>query len=308
MRLRLARVARRRPLPIEVTESGSHPVAARGTCGGTPAMRTAQTKIRPRPRVAEPALRYSDSPGIPEPVEQRATVEDAMPPLRLLARLPEVSVPADQPKISLPLDWLKRLDWQQVRRIKLDPNWVAGGVLSLVLVLLLVITFNRSSKPTVESPSTDEAPAWNTAGKAPASNLTSDPVGGAPINASTVAPTPASAMDAGSYASGNTSVNQSPVGNNAPPSGDAVVRRLAAETSGPATASLEGIYYPRTPHDAITAQPVVANQNAGQQFTGNEILTARRDVMPPYQPPVQSAPLQPGQAHFEGGIVTRPQP
>ncbi|MEX2138578.1 MAG: hypothetical protein WD894_04915 [Pirellulales bacterium] len=268
-------------------------------------MRTTQTKIRPRLRVAEPAPQHSACAGISEPVGHPATAEDAMPPLRLLARLPEVALPPDQAKLSLRLDWLKRLDWQQVRRIKLDPNWVAGGVLSLVLLLLLIITFNRSSKPAVESPSTDEAPAWNTAGKTPPSSVSPKPGFGAPINASTVAPNERSPVNAGPYVTDDTDSNHTPGGNNVPFASDSSVRRLAAETSEPATTSLEGIYYPRTRFEAVAAQPVIANQTAGQPIYGSEIRTAQRDVIAPYHPPSHSAPPQSGQAHFEG-IIQRP--
>jgi hypothetical protein len=260
-------------------------------------MSTTQTKIRPRVRAAELAPIYSASAGIPEPAGQPASADDSMPPLRLLARLPEVSLPSDKSKLSLNLDWLKRLDWQQVRRIKLDPNWVAGGVLSLVLVLLLVITFNRSSKPAAELPSTDEAPAWNTAGKTPQSSISPAPGTEGPISASTAVPNQ-------SY--GDTTLNQTPGGNVSPYASDPAVRRLAVEASGAATNSLEGIYYPRTPHAAIASQPAIAHQTAGQPFDGDEIRTAQRDVIPPYQPPVYSAPPPSGQAHFEG-IITRPQ-
>jgi hypothetical protein len=255
-------------------------------------MKTTPTKIRPRLRVAEAAPRYNDSLGIPQTVDQPATVEDATPPLRVLARLPEVTLPADQSKISLPLDWLKNLDWQHVRRIKLDPNWVAGGVLSLVLVLLLVITFNRNSKSAAEPPSTDEAPAWNTAGKTP-SNLSPE-----------TGLAPPSAVDVGPYVTGNTASNQTQGGHNASSSTDAAVRQFAAQNASSATTSLDGISYPRTPYPEVATQPVIVHQNAGQQFP--EVRTAQRDLLPRYQPAVQGTSPPSDQARLEG-IITRPQ-
>ena len=269
-------------------------------------MSTSQIKIRPRIRIAEPQRLYSPASDIHPQTDETASPEDSVPPLRVLARLPEVAVAADKSKLSLSLDWLPRLDWQQVRRIKLDPNWVAGGVLSLVLVLLLIITFNRNSKQSAEPTSTDEAPAWSTAGKSPQSNVSPVPGAGAPVSASTTAPhtTPGDAAD--SMLSDSTQ-NQAPVGNIAPAVNDTDVRRLAAETSQPATDSLDGIYYPNTGYREVTGHPAISNLAVDQPLHGAAIRTAHRDSIQPYQAPQQTAPSS-GQARFDGDIITRPQP
>ncbi len=259
-------------------------------------MSTTQTKIRPRIRTAEPQPLHSRSDDIGQKTVESKSPDDSMPPLRLLARLPEVSVPLEKSKLSWRLDWLPRLDWQQVRRIKLDPNWVAGGVLSLVLVLLLIITFNRSSKQSAEPTTADEAPTWSTAGKSHQSPLSPAPDSGAPVSASTATPYVAPG------------INSSPVGNIAPSARDNEVRRLAAETSGPATDSLEGIYYPSTGYGEVAIHPAVSNRVAEQPQYGGEIRTAHRDAIQPYQPAGQSAPPSLGQARFDGDIITRPQP
>jgi hypothetical protein len=242
--------------------------------------------------MAQPQPLYSRSDDIGQETVKSTPPDDSMPPLRLLARLPEVAVPANKSKFALRLAWLQRLDWQQVRRIKLDPNWVAGGVLSLVLVLLLTITFNRSSRQSADPTPADEAPTWSTAGKSPQSSRSPVPEDGAPLSASAAA------------SPGNTTL---PVDNVAPPTSESEVRRLAAETSGPATDSLEGIYYPNTGYGEITIHPAISNQIADQPRYGGELRTAHRDAIQPYQAPQPTAPPPSGQARFDGDIITQPQ-
>ncbi len=266
-------------------------------------MNTTQSKIRPRVRDPEKARTEGITDGISKPVAQSTADVDSPAPLPVLARLPEVSLPSDQGKLSLPLDWLKRLDWQQVRRVKLDPNWVAGGVLSLVLLLLLVITFNRGAKTGVETEANTDAPAWSTAGKTSQSPNASPgdatPVGasGSAANTSLVANTPP-VMTSGAVA--NQSVNAGP---------GTYAGEPAAQTpyAGPQSPSLEGIYYPQTPYASIAPQPVVNHAPAGQSHYGNEIRTAQRDVGAVHQTPAYVGPTPASQARFEGGIITRPQ-
>jgi hypothetical protein len=269
-------------------------------------MSTSQTKIRPRIRIAEPQRLYSPASDNHGQTDEAVSPEDSMPPLRVLARLPEVAVAADKSKLSLRLDWLQRLDWQLVRRIKLDPNWVAGGVLSLVLVLLLIITFNRNSKQSAEPTSTDEAPAWSTAGKSPQSTSSPMPGAGAAVSAATTA-TQTTSRNAADPLLSDSMQHQSPAGNIAPAVKDAEVRRLAAETSQPATDSLDGIYYPNTGYLEVTGHPAMSNAAVDQPFNGGEIRTAHRDSIQPYQATQQSAPPS-GQARLDGDIITRPQP
>jgi hypothetical protein len=222
----------------------------------------------------------------------------------MLARLPEVTQPTDLSKLTVGLDWLKRIDWQQVRRIKLDPNWVAGGVLSLVLLLLLVITFNRSGKAPVEPAVNNDAPAWTTAGK-------TAPTAGSPVStAGDVAPGGAASIASGvaseakmtSTAAGTTPANSIAPADQASNSAAQAPNQYAAATSP----SLEGIYYPVTPYPAIGAQPVVASAPAGAPPYDSGIRTAQRDVTAAPQASGYVGAPPASQARFEGGIITRP--
>ena len=117
-------------------------------------MSTARTMIRPRTRPQSPqpgggALSTTESNAALAP---NANDKSSLP---ILIRLPEVAIPHST-KLALRLDWLAKLDWNHIRRVKLDPNWVAGGLLGLVLFLLIMITLNRGSKPDPNTPAQNE--------------------------------------------------------------------------------------------------------------------------------------------------------
>jgi hypothetical protein len=266
-------------------------------------MTAIRTTIRPRTRTAE-ALTPSDltaanTAGNPQPLPNQDK-----PSFPVLARLPDVSLAAEKGKLAIRLDWLTQLDWKKMRRLKLDPNWVAGGVLSLVMILLVVITLNRGSKPAADSPGEQEAASWQDAqAHEPAgqgssigeSALTKQPVG-SPLNSGQFASPGASGLSGGQ----NTGVAPSQ------PVADAI------------RSSLEGIYYPRTPHAAPDSNvfPAAAQATAHPAAPGdydNGIRTAQRDpfvsrapqpssIQPAY---VQPAHSQAGHAQFDG-FITQP--
>jgi hypothetical protein len=242
-----------------------------------------QSKIRPRVRSAEMPRQQKIAVHSAQHITQSSAGEESGPPLPVLARLPDVSLPPERSRLSLGMDWLKRIDWQQVRRIKLDPNWVAGGVLSLVLLLLLVITFNRSDKTAVEPTTDTNAPAWSTAGKSTQSPAAPTGVA-APLDASASAPQSFLADSAAPAATGGNT----------------------AAAPAPESQLLYGVYYPRTPYDAVVASPFVANGPGVQPYYGNEIRTAQRDPAVPVPPSTEFGSSPSNQARFEGGIIPRP--
>jgi hypothetical protein len=268
-------------------------------------MKTTQPKIRPRMRdmgiVAQP---HGNPEPSTRPAGRAAADGQDMPPLPMLARLPEVTQPTDPSKLTVGLDWLKRLDWQQVRRIKFDPNWVAGGVLSLVLLLLLVITFNRSGKEPVEPDSTRDAPTWTTAGK-------NAPTTGSPVStAGDVAPGGAAGIASGAAAEAkmaSTGADTTPANSIAPADQASHLAVQSPNQYAAATSpSLDGIYYPVTPYPAIAAQPVVGSAPAGAPPYDSGIRTAQRDVTAAPQASGYVGAPPASQARFEGGIITRP--
>jgi hypothetical protein len=272
-------------------------------------MNTERTRIRPRIRTAEPAPHNTLPPE--EAVEKHSVSDDDLPGLQVLARLPEVAVPSDRTRLPLQLDWLKKLDWKRVRQVNLDPNWVAGGVLALVLLLLLVITLNRSPKPAADAAAESQAPSWNAGGKAAAPttlsathNIAAASPSNAPTNGAPVNTAPA------------TGIVNAPTG--VPPGPSYAVQPTVSSNAaaGPqGQFSLEGVFYPVTPFAppvGIAAQPSLdhaVNQPNGSVY-GRELRTAHRDVHVPHQPHVQpaapqSAAPQSGRAQFEG-IISQP--
>jgi hypothetical protein len=245
-----------------------------------------------------------------EPAAPSAIAGDELPGLVVLARLPEVATSRNPARLSPQLDWLKKLDLKQIRQLNLDPNWVAGGVLALVLLLLLVITLNRSPKPAANTAAENDAPSWNAGAKATApTTLTATPNGattsspnfvpGAVIPGSVAGSAPpTSAIDgAGQIQPGiqnQPSYSSQPVAESQP----------AASPQG--QFSLEGVFYPRTPYPAPVAYSPgqAVNQPAASSF-GQEVRTAQRDVRAPHYAPAQPNSAQPGRAQLEG-IISQP--
>jgi hypothetical protein len=269
-------------------------------------MNTERTRIRPRVRGAETVPRTMPPPA--EPLAQQAIASEEPTGLPLLARLPEVSPPSNRARLSEQLDWLKKLDWNRLRQINLDPNWVAGGVLALVLVLLLVITLNRSPKPAPSTAAEAEAPAWN-GGKSAAAPTTlaatpgvaASPTGIAPGSANnSAAPAPA----AGSVGPVQGGIQQGPSYATQP------VTSAEPNASLQGQFSLEGVFYPRTPHAApagLATHPIdhAVNQPAASSVYGRELRTAQRDIVSPHHSPMQPAVPQAGRAQLEG-IISQP--
>lgn len=274
-------------------------------------MNTERARIRPRARGAETVPRTMSPPA--EPLAQKAISSDEPAGLPLLARLPEVSPPANRARLSEQLDWLKKLDWKRIRQMNLDPNWVAGGVLALVLVLLLVITLNRSPKPEPNTAAEAEAPSWN-GGKSAAAPTTLSPSPNVAANSASVVPgiaVPGSA---------NHSAAPAPAAGSAGPiqgvtqQGSSYATQPAITTQPVASSqgqfSLEGVFYPRTPHAApagLATHPIdhAVNQPGASSVYGRELRTAQRDVVAPHHSTMQPAIPQAGRAQLEG-IISQP--
>jgi hypothetical protein len=242
--------------------------------------------IRPRTRPPSPqpggsALSTTESNAVLAP---KADDKSSLP---ILIRLPEVAIPHSA-KLALRLDWLAKLDWNHIRRVKLDPNWVAGGLLGLVLFLLIMITLNRGSKPDPNSPAQNDAPSWN------AGNSKSSPASAAEASAANGPFTPAA--EPNTQFAANASVAQ-PNGGIAPAHTDA------------GQAPLDGILYPQTPYPPLAGveAPSQARVDYGsppvQPDVQNGIHTALRDTSASraFQSPSNSA--YGGHAHFDGGIT-----
>jgi len=250
-------------------------------------MSTARTMIRPRTR-GESLQPRTASFSTDESIAIQAPHADDESPLPVLMRLPEVAIPSSA-KLSLRLDWLAKLDWNRIRRVKLDPNWVAGGLLGLVLFLLIMITLNRSSKPDPNTSAPNEAPSWN------AGNLKPSPTSAAGVSAST------SAHGMGPVTDRTDTSNGQTLG--------AGMSQTAA--SNAQQYSLEGISYPQTPHDmpagmALEARTQITyGQPTGESGFDNGIRTAQRDTLVPRAVQAPTNPAHPGHAQFEG-YITKP--
>jgi hypothetical protein len=232
-------------------------------------------RIRPRSRAATPTTTSDAATPAALLGEQPAPVETLPHGIRLLARLPEVA--PDKGGLWMErLEWLKRLDWNQVRRMRPDANWIAGGVLSLVLVLLLIITLHRGAKPAASSPET-AAPAWTVSDPrtslhdGPNAKSTSGTLTTADneLGSSTSAPVIANTAEQSSITKGMA----------AQPTAGSIAPAGAPENGG--NLSLEGIYYPQTPYAApivMPTSPATPNQQANAGTTPGEIRTAQRDT------------------------------
>ena len=112
-------------------------------------MSTSQSAIRPRSRAAGREVEQpKDSQTQPHVRVERQTVGGPRQPVQsplVLARLPEVvESPVPKPP-SLKLSWVLNFRWQDgLRRlVHMDPNYLAGGVLALVVFVLVMITMRN---------------------------------------------------------------------------------------------------------------------------------------------------------------------
>jgi hypothetical protein len=209
------------------------------------------------------------------------------------------------------LEWLTHLDWKRLRRIKMDPNWVAGGVLCILLFLLLLITVNRGVKTGATTEEAD-APTWKSAASTIPSPSESVPATAHSLNA-TAAPADTQVHgESPPMTAGNSNAAVSP--NLAAVESKATSNASSANTeSGNRTQQpLAGIYYPRTPFPApaIGAErSTIAPQSAhaAARSYGEELRTAQRDGLAPHAGARSTAPTQApvGRAQFEG-IITKP--
>jgi hypothetical protein len=245
-----------------------------------------------------------------EPAASPAISGDELPGLVVLARLPEVSNSRNPARLSQQLNWLKKLDLKQIRQLNLDPNWVAGGVLALVLLLLLVITMNRSPKPAANTAAESDAPSWNAGATNTApTTLTATPNGAAPSSPNFVP----GAVIPGSVAGGAPPTSAIAGAGQIQP----VIQNQASNSSQPVAASqpaastqgqfsLEGVFYPRTNYPAPVAHSLgqAVNQPAASSF-GQEVRTAQRDVRAPHYAPAHPTSAQPDRAQLQG-IISQP--
>jgi hypothetical protein len=234
-------------------------------------MITSHTKVRPRVRQSVAPARPVESPSLTPSPENN---DRGLPPLTVLARLPEVTVAEKPSAAARRLQWLHRFEWKGHHRLRLDPNWVAGSVLGIVLVLLLIITLNRSPKNNDQTPAPTDAPAWN-AGKV----MPPNPAGSSIEQVSVEGNKPASVEEAKSREPimaanpAETSLN----GTTYRPNIESPATPGTAEQTAPVSA-LDGIAYPQTPFPPIggPARSVSATGSPPAGY-GGEIRTAQRD-------------------------------
>jgi hypothetical protein len=263
-------------------------------------MPTSQSAIRPRNRAVgrevehpkdnqpQPHVRGDRQPsGVPrQPVQ---------PPI-VLARLPEVVEPPNAKPLTLKLSWVLNFRWQDgLRRlVQMDPNYLAGGVLALVVFVLVMITMrNRDGASAAVTVSNDAIAAAPPAQAMPVAESTAQPLqqqrDSTPIQESQ-------------------QLAQAPTHTNWPQTARDAAATYAAEPA-PAQHPLSGIYYPRTPYDApagvsfehVAGKPVAAFAavNAGGPAEG--VRTAMRNANGQREPqPSQTEPV----ARLDG-IITR---
>jgi hypothetical protein len=264
-------------------------------------MTTSQSTIRPRTRLemhgveqakdkqTQPYVRGEGLPGGNS--GSRQTLQSPV----VLARLPElVDAPIGKP-LSLKLTWVLNFRWQdQLRRlVQMEPNYLAGGVLALVVFLLVMITMrNRDGVSAAVADSSMAAAA-------------------APAQATPAAETSIAALQ---QQPDSTAVNASQVvaetrfhADAAAPAVDTAATRV--NTPAPALDPLAGIYYPRTPFDApagvsfeqVAGKPVAAFAAVSAAGPADGVRTALRDRSEQRDP---QAPQTEPVARLDG-IITR---
>jgi hypothetical protein len=234
-------------------------------------MITSHTKVRPRVRQPVARAQPVESPSMPQSPDNN---DRGLPPLTVLARLPEVEV-ADKPSSTATrLQWLHRFEWKGRHRLRLDPNWVAGSVLGVVLVLLLIITLNRSPKNNDQTPTPTDAPAWN------AGNVTPPNPAGSPIEHVSLDGNKPASVEAAQSREPMMAANPTETSLNGTTYRANIDSPVTPVTSGPTTpaSALDGIAYPQTPFPPIggPASAVSATGSPPAGY-GGEIRTAQRD-------------------------------
>ncbi len=266
-------------------------------------MSTTPSAIRPRsragtrgkeqPKDSQPRPHVRVEPARSENREPRTTAPS--PPV--LARLPEI---AERPKakpISLNLNWLLNFQWQRRLRqlVQMEPNYLAGGVLALVVFLLVMITMrNRDGTATVAA--------------APAGAVAATPIPTPPATVAQAA-LPESKAKSDSVAS----VTHQPVTASHVPASPVAAEAGVTETvaATPNQDPLAGIYYPRTQFgppagvafEQVPAQSVAAFAAVNASAPADGLRTALRERIEPGTP--HATNTQPGVARLDG-TITRP--
>jgi hypothetical protein len=210
----------------------------------------------------------------------------------ILARLPEVTeAPIGNP-ISLKLSWVLNFRWQDgLRRlVQMEPNYLAGGVLALVVFLLVMITMRNRDGASA-------AVAGDALATAPQATVPAEP----PVAAVKQQSDSANLKEAAPIA-------QTPVYADAavPRADSAEVRSIAP---APVQDPLAGIYYPRTQFAApagvsfeqVAGKPVAAFAAVTSPFPTGEVHTPMRERIEQHQQP---APQADPVARLDG-IITR---
>jgi hypothetical protein len=214
----------------------------------------------------------------------------------VLARLPEVVEPPAAKPLSLNLSWVLNFRWQDgLRRlVQMDPNYLAGGVLALVVFVLVMITMrNRDGVSAAVTLSNDAIAATSPAQATPV------------VEPAAVAERPIA---------GPTALNESqPVADM--PGRHAAIQPVAETASQRADVAasvqdpLAGIYYPRTPFEApagmsfehVAGKPVAAFAAINSQSPTDGMRTAMTNPIGQRESqPSQSEPV----ARLDG-IITR---
>ncbi len=263
-------------------------------------MSTTPSAIRPRSRAgsrgkAQPKDSQPRAHVRVEPVQAgNREPKPKAPSPPVLARLPEITAQPTAKPISLNLNWLLNFQWQRrLRRlVQMEPNYLAGGVLALVVFLLVMITMrNRDGTAT--------------AAAAPASAMAATPI---PTQPATVA-----LAESKDKSDSVASVTPQPATASHVPANPVATEVIAgvAETiaSTPAQDPLAGIYYPRTQFgplagvafEQVAGQSVAAFAAANSSAPADGVRTALRDRIEPGTP--HATHTEPGVARLDGTII-----
>ena len=257
-------------------------------------MTAGQSAIRPRSRVAIPLTALPEDSQTQRDVrgdeganDERGSKSTSQSP-RVLARLPEIAAAPVGKPISLELSWVLNFRWQdRLRRlVQMEPNYLAGGVLALVVFVLVMITMRNR----------DGASAA-VAGNAMA--VTSAPAQATPVAEPTVA-TMQQTLELAAVETPQVVAQREAAG---PVAESYETRTIAPETVHD---PLAGIYYPRTPFDTpagvsfeqVAGKPVAAFAAVGPAGQSGVAMRDRTEQREPQ--PTQSEPV----ARLDG-IITR---
>jgi hypothetical protein len=266
---------------MSITPSAIRPRSRAGTRG----------KAQPKDSQPRPHVRV-------EPVQAgNRELRPTAPSPPVLARLPEIAEQPTAKRISLNLNWLLNFQWQRrLRRlVQMEPNYLAGGVLALVVFLLVMITMrNRDGTATAAATPVSAVAA------------TQIPTPPATVARATPSESKNKSDSVASDAPQPAATSQVPAASLATEANSGVAETIAPT---PAQDPLAGIYYPRTQFgpvagvafEQVAGQSVAAFAAANSSAPADGVRTALRDRNEPGTP--HATHTEPGVARLDGTII-----